>query len=74
MADDPPETFIGDSVDLGGLVLEHLAMAIDPYPRKAGEEFPADEVSSRVEQEESDPTKQSPFAVLEALKREDERK
>lgn len=33
---DAPETFTGDSVDVGALAEEFFALAIDPYPRKAG--------------------------------------
>jgi len=33
---DAPETFAGDSVDAGALAEEFFALAIDPYPRKAG--------------------------------------
>ena len=33
---DAPETFSGDSVDAGALAEEFFALAIDPYPRKAG--------------------------------------
>jgi hypothetical protein len=33
---DAPETFSGDSVDVGALAEEFFALAIDPYPRKPG--------------------------------------
>ena len=32
---DSPETFSGDSIDVGALAEEFFALAIDPYPRKA---------------------------------------
>lgn len=35
-ADDLPETFSGDSIDLGALAEEFFALGIDPYPRKEG--------------------------------------
>lgn len=38
-ADDPPETFTGDTIDLGERILEALALALDPYPRRKGESF-----------------------------------
>jgi uncharacterized protein len=52
------------SVDLGEVVAETLALDLDPYPRKEGEEFAtgADSATDPVE-------KSSPFAVLSALKR-----
>ncbi len=33
---DGPETFSGDSIDVGALAEEFFALAIDPYPRKEG--------------------------------------
>jgi len=35
-ADDLPETFSGDSVDLGAMAEEFFALGVDPYPRKEG--------------------------------------
>lgn len=60
-ADDPPEVVVGDSVDLGRLVVEGLALALDPFPRKPGVVF------------EPPPTEapESPFAALAALKTRD---
>ena len=47
-----------DAIDLAGYVVEHLALEIDPFPRKPGVEFvlPAQ------------PPESSPFDVLRALK------
>lgn len=69
LAEDPPETLAPDGIDLGILVIEHLAMAMNPYPRKAGEEFAADEVVYPIERGESGEKTDNPFAVLETLKR-----
>ncbi len=56
------EPLIGDIMDLGQLAYEHLAIAIDPYPRQAGTAFQwGGEAGS-----ESDDD--SPFAVLKRLK------
>lgn len=33
---DAPETFSGDSIDVGALAEEFFGLAIDPYPRKTG--------------------------------------
>ncbi len=33
---DSPETFIGDSIDVGALAEEFFGLAIDPYPRNPG--------------------------------------
>lgn len=32
---DSPETFVGDTIDVGALAEEFFGLAIDPYPRKA---------------------------------------
>ena len=60
-ADDPPDVLEQDEVDLAAYVVEHLALEIDPYPRKPGVEFepPPQEPEA------------SPFAVLKALKPRD---
>jgi len=36
---DSPETFAGDTIDVGALAEEFFALAIDPYPRKEGAGF-----------------------------------
>jgi hypothetical protein len=38
---DSPETFDGESIDVGALAEEFFGLAIDPYPRKPGAESPA---------------------------------
>lgn len=57
-ADDPPDEAIGESVDLAAYVVEHLALALDPFPRKPGVAFEPPEGGAP----------ESPFAVLRALK------
>lgn len=57
-ADDPPDVLEGDLVDLGGYVVEHLALEIDPAPRKPGVEFVPPPPSEE----------RSPFEVLKGLK------
>jgi uncharacterized metal-binding protein YceD (DUF177 family) len=57
-APDAPDILTGDAVDVAGYVVEHLALEIDPFPRKPGVEFdykPAEEDLS-------------PFAALKKLK------
>ncbi|MBX3575582.1 MAG: DUF177 domain-containing protein [Rhizobiaceae bacterium] len=41
---DGPEPFAGDSIDVGALAEQFFALAIDPYPRKAGAEVPQEGV------------------------------
>jgi uncharacterized metal-binding protein YceD (DUF177 family) len=61
--DDPPEPLIDGVIDLGEVVAEHLALALDPFPRKVGAEMP-EIVDEPVEIE----NKVSPFAALAGLK------
>ena len=52
------------SIDLGEVVAETLALELDPYPRKEGEEFAAAADSAAEPAEQA-----SPFAALSGLKR-----
>jgi hypothetical protein len=56
---EPPEPIRGTTIDLGAVVLEHLAVAIDPYPRAPGAELPASTEAA---------ASASPFAVLAQLR------
>ena len=57
-APDPPDLLETDTIDVAAYVVEHLALEIDPFPRKPGVEF-----------DYSPPDKEeSPFAVLKNLK------
>ncbi|HVI32941.1 DUF177 domain-containing protein [Phenylobacterium sp.] len=57
-APDPPDVLEGEAVDVAGYVVEHLALEVDPFPRKPGVEF-----------DYTPPTQEeSPFAVLKKLK------
>ena len=57
-AADPPDELASDEIDVTGYVLEHLALELDPFPRKPGASF-----------EYEPPTAEtSPFAALAALK------
>jgi uncharacterized metal-binding protein YceD (DUF177 family) len=57
---DSPETFTGDSIDVGALAEEIFALGIDPYRRKQG---------VALEQPGEEPEVLSPFAKLQSLKR-----
>lgn len=62
-AEDPPDPLQDGAVDAGEVVVEALALALDPYPRKPGAEWP--------EGYRPDPEaggKLSPFSVLAKLK------
>ncbi len=59
---DPPDPFLeGGKIDLGALLAESLALALDPYPKKPGVEFASPEDPAAGADE-------SPFAVLARLK------
>lgn len=60
--DDPPEAIVDGVIDLGAVMLEFLALSLDPYPRKPGAAF---------DSPQPDPLLQSPFAALARLKRDE---
>jgi len=62
-ADDPPEAIGRGGLDLGEVVAQNLAMALDPYPRS-----PQAKVAATA-QTAAEPVATGPFAVLSALKR-----
>jgi hypothetical protein len=57
-APDPPDLLEGDTIDLADYLIEHLSLAIDPFPRKPGAVF---DYTPETPEE-------SPFAVLKGLK------
>lgn len=62
-ADDPPDVLDGETIDVSGYVVEHLALELDPFPRKPGAVFV----------QPPEPVELSPFAALKGLKiRDDE--
>lgn len=62
---DLPEVFVGDTIDAGAVVTEFTALAIDPYPRKAGIEF-----DGHIEDDGQNDKKPSPFAALKDWKKD----
>lgn len=61
--EDPPEPIDNGIIDIGEATAEHLALALNPFPRVPGAVFTA--AGGGTEQEE----KASPFAALAALKK-----
>lgn len=57
------ETFAGDTVDLGALVVEYLTLAIDPYPKKPGATLPV-QIRGKSQPDAADNRRPSPFAKL----------
>ncbi len=62
---DIPDQFVGDTIDVGVVVAEFAAMAIDPYPRKADVDF-----EGYGEKTPFEDKKPSPFAVLKDWKKD----
>ncbi len=57
-AEDPPDELTGETLDIGAYVVEHLALALSPFPRKPDAIFEPSKAFDRP----------SPFAGLAALK------
>lgn len=68
MAEDPPEAFDGRTIDLGALIVEHLSLGIDPYPRVAGAALPG--VADQAGPETG--ARPNPFQILERLRKNTE--
>jgi hypothetical protein len=60
--DDPPDVLEDETIDVSGYVVEHLALELDPFPRKPGAVF----------QPPAEPVDLSPFAALKSLKSDPE--
>ncbi|MBX3481423.1 MAG: DUF177 domain-containing protein [Caulobacter sp.] len=58
--EDPPDVLESDKVDVGAYVVEHLALEIEPFPRKPG----------AVYQPPTEETVDSPFAVLQQFRKD----
>lgn len=63
--EDEPEAIDNGRIAVGRIVYEHLAAAIDPYPRKP------DAVFSYADPAAGDAAKSSPFAALDKLRRKE---
>jgi uncharacterized metal-binding protein YceD (DUF177 family) len=66
--DDTPEPLTGDSLDLGEVLAEQLALSLDPHPRAPDAEF--DPARYGVGPDEDEEAEENPFAVLRHLKRD----
>ena len=62
---DWPEPIVDGTIDLGTVMYESIAMAIDPYPKREGVSFEW----SQSRPEASNPGNGGPFAALASLKR-----
>ncbi len=66
---EPVEPLVDGRIDLGELVVQNLAMALDPYPRKAGARMP--DFDQRFENTDT-LLEESPFSVLATLRKKDD--
>ena len=66
LSDDEPDVIAEGRIDIGELVVEGLALTLDPYPRKPGADFEFEQSQSG---QEADETKPNPFSVLAKLQR-----
>ena len=64
--DDPPDAIVDGGVDVGAAVTEHLALALDPFPRAAGAVFDPPPESPVPGEKPA-----NPFAVLAGLRKND---
>lgn len=65
---DPPEPIVGNTIDIGEAVAEHLALALTPFPRKEDAEF-AESQWPKAGPETGPEEKPNPFAALAGLKK-----
>jgi len=64
---DVPEVFSGNRLDVGAVAEEFFELSLDPYPRKAGAQFGG--LEDKKKNSPSDDERESPFAVLDRIKR-----
>ncbi|HLN22997.1 MAG TPA: DUF177 domain-containing protein [Patescibacteria group bacterium] len=62
-AQDPPEPIVDGEIDIGEAVAEHLALALEPFPRAPGAVF------AEGGEEPAEAPRPNPFAVLAGLKK-----
>lgn len=66
--EDPPDPIVDGVIDVGEAVAEHLALALEPFPRKPGIAFDGgDEAAAPAPAEEE--KRPNPFAVLAQLRK-----
>lgn len=62
---DIPDMYIGNSLDIWDIILEHIQLGLDPFPRAQGAKF-----EDHIEDDGSNDEAVSPFAALSALKKD----
>ena len=64
---DPPELIVGGRIDLLAMVSEQIALALEPYPRRADLPEPAEEEDLDLDQVKKEQGTHQPFANLRDL-------
>lgn len=67
---DPPEPLVDGRIDVGEVIAEQLALALEPYPRKPDAVLPMQVIDPSLGDAESG-SRENPFAVLQRLKGKD---
>lgn len=68
-AEDPPEVVGPEGVDFGECLAQHLAVALDPYPKAPDAVWSGESLDETPKEEEVKRTS-NPFAVLKGLKKD----
>lgn len=68
---DDPEAIIDGKIDLGELVMQHLSLALDPYPRIDGAVYESDDAALK---DAPEGTYDNPFAALKDWKKNEAKK
>jgi uncharacterized metal-binding protein YceD (DUF177 family) len=66
--EDVPDPIEDGQIDLGGVLVEELALALDPYPRAPGASFTGVGTAPAEVQSAGDSPRESPFAALAGFK------
>ncbi len=68
LSDDDPDPIMDGRIDLADLIVEELALSLDPYPRMPGAQF---EAAGHGDEDDVGAPVSTPFAVLAKLQRPD---
>lgn len=69
LSDDEPDVIARGRIDIGELIVEGLALALDPYPRVPGAQFDTEHLQNAENADDAGETKPNPFSVLAKLQR-----
>jgi uncharacterized metal-binding protein YceD (DUF177 family) len=71
LGEDPPEPLEGGRIDLGAVICEQFALALDPFPKAPDAEVPEAYRPPEEGEEDPDDKPPSPFAKLAQLRKDD---